>query len=133
MRSKIVGQALVITLGTRLDALKHTAKYAPKALYLFSEDDEGHTAERFGVHIVDKPVTGTLTKYGATIGSCNADGFAQITLPLQGVEAEKRRGTVIDLYGRAMFDLAEIETNVAAALETLDTQIASVIENMEVE
>ena len=133
MRSKIVGQALVITLGTRLDALKHTAKYAPKALCLFTEDDEGHTAERFRVRVVDKPVTGDLNKYGATIGGCNADGFAQITLPLQGVEAEKRRGTVIDLYGKAMFDLAEVETNVAAALETLDTQIASVIENMEVE
>ena len=133
MRSKIVGQALVITLETKLDDLKRAAKYAPKAMYLFGEDDEGHTAERFGVQVVGKPVTGTLTKYGATIGSCNADGFAQITLPLQGVEAEKRRGTVIDLYGKAMFDLAEVETNVAAALETIDTQIASVVENMEVE
>ena len=133
MRSKIVGQALVITLGTRLDALQRAAKYAPKALYLFGEDDEGHTAERFGVQVVNKPVTGSLNKYGATIGSCNSDGFAQITLPLQGVEAEKRRGTVIDLYGKAMFDLAEVETNVAAALDTIDTQIASVVENMEVE
>ena len=133
MRSKIVGQALVITLGTRLDALKRAAKYAPKALCLFAEDDEGHTAERFRVQVVDKPVTGALNKYGATIGGCNTDGFAQITLPLQGVEAEKRRGTVIDLYGKAMFDLAEVETNVAAALDTIDTQIASVVENMEVE
>ena len=133
MRSKIVGQALVITLDTKLDDLKRAAKYAPKAMYLFGEDDEGHTAERFGVQVVDKPVTGSLNKYGATIGSCNSDGFAQITLPLQGVEAEKRRGTVIDLYGKAMFDLAEVETNVAAALDTIDTQIASVVENMEVE
>ena len=133
MRSKIVGQALVITLETKLDDLKRAAKYAPKAMYLFGEDDEGHTAERFGVQVVGKPVTGSLNKYGATIGSCNADGFAQITLPLQGVEAEKRRGTVIDLYGKAMFDLAEVETNVAAALDTIDTQIASVVENMEVE
>ena len=133
MRSKIVGQALVITLETKLDDLKRAAKYAPKAMYLFGEDDEGHTAERFGVQVVGKPVTGTLTKYGATIGSCNADGFAQITLPLQGVEAEKRKGFVIDMYGKAMFDLAEVETNVAAALETIDTQIASVVENMEVE
>ena len=133
MRSKIVGQALVITLETKLDDLKRAAKYAPKAMYLFGEDDEGHPAVRFGVQVVNKPVTGSLNKYGATIGSCNADGFAQITLPLQGVEAEKRRGTVIDLYGKAMFDLAEVETNVAAALETVDTQIASVIENMEVE
>lgn len=133
MRSKIVGQALVITLETKLDDLKRAAKYAPKAMYLFGEDDEGHTAERFGVQVVGKPVTGTLTKYGATIGSCNADGFAQITLPLQGIEAKKRKGAVIDLYGKAMFDLAEVETNVAAALETIDTQIASVVENMEVE
>ena len=133
MRSKIVGQALVITLETKLDDLKRAAKYAPKAMYLFGEDDEGHIAERFGVQVVGKPVTGSLNKYGATIGSCNADGFAQITLPLQGVEAEKRRGTVIDLYGKAMFDLAEVETNVAAALDTIDTQIASVVENMEVE
>ena len=133
MRSKIVGQALVITLETKLDDLKRAAKYAPKAMYLFGEDDEGHPAVRFGVQVVNKPVTGSLNKYGATFGSCNADGFAQITLPLQGVEAEKRRGTVIDLYGKAMFDLAEVETNVAAALETVDTQIASVIENMEVE
>ena len=133
MRSKIVGQALVITLETKLDDLKRAAKYAPKAMYLFAEDDEGHTAERFGVQVVNKPVTGSLNKYGATIGSCNADGFAQITLPLQGVKAEKRRGTVIDLYGKAMFDLAEVETNVAAALDTIDTQIASVVENMEVE
>ena len=88
MRSKIVGQALVITLETKLDDLKRAAKYAPKAMYLFAEDDEGHTAERFGVQVVGKPVTGSLNKYGATIGSCNADGFAQITLPLQGVEAE---------------------------------------------
>ena len=133
MRSKIVGQALVITLETKLDDLKRAAKYAPKAMYLFAEDDEGHTAERFGVQVVGKPVTGSLNKYGATIGSCNTDGFAQITLPLQGVEAEKRKDAVIDLYGKAMFDLAEIETNVATALETLDTQIASVVENMEVE
>ena len=133
MRSKIVGQALVITLETKLDDLKRAAKYAPKAMYLFAEDDEGHTAERFGVQVVGKPVTGSLTKYGATIGSCNADGFAQITLPLQGVEAKKRKGFVIDMYGKAMFDLAELETNVAAALETIDTQIASVVENMEVE
>ena len=133
MRSKIVGQALVITLGTKLDDLKRAAKYAPKAMYLFAEDDEGHIAERFGVQVVGKPVTGSLNKYGATIGSCNADGFAQITLPLQGIEAEKRKGAVIDMYGKAMFDLAEIETNVAAALRTIDTQIASVIENMEVE
>ena len=133
MRSKIVGQALVITLDTKLDDLKRAAKYAPKAMYLFGEDDEGHTAERFRVRVVDKPVTGDLNKYGATIGGCNADGFAQITLPLQGVEAEKRRGTVIDLYGKAMFDLAEVETNVAAALDTIDTQIASVVEHMEVE
>lgn len=133
MRSKIVGQALVITLETKLDDLKRAAKYAPKTLYLFAEDDEGHTAERFGVQVVNKPVTGGLNKYGATIGSCNADGFAQITLPLQGVEAEKRKGAVIDLYGKAMFDLAEVETNVAAALETIDTQIASVVEHMEVE
>ena len=133
MRSKIVGQALVITLGTKLDDLKRAAKYAPKAMYLFAEDDEGHIAERFGVQVVGKPVTGSLNKYGATIGSCNADGFAQITLPLQGIEAEKRKGAVIDMYGKAMFDLAEIETNVAAALRTIDTQIASVVENMEVE
>ena len=133
MRSKIVGQALVITLETKLDDLKRAAKYAPKALYLFGEDDEGHTVERFRVQVVDKPVTGHLNKYGATIGGCNADGFAQITLPLQGVETKKRRDTVIDLYGKAMFDLAEVETNVAAALETIDTQIASVVENMEVE
>lgn len=133
MRSKIVGQALIITLETKLDDLKRAAKYAPKALCLFTEDDEGHTAERFRVQIVDKPVTGALNKYGATIGGCNADGFAQITLPLQGVEAEKRKGFVIDMYGKAMFDLAEIETNVAAALGTIDTQIASVVENMEVE
>ena len=133
MRSKIVGQALVITLETKLDDLKRAAKYAPKAMYLFAEDDEGHIAERFGVQVVGKPVTGSLNKYGATIGSCNADGFAQITLPLQGIEAEKRKGAVIDMYGKAMFDLAEIETNVAAALRTIDTQIASVIENMEVE
>ena len=133
MRSKTVGQALVITLETKLDDLKRAAKYAPKAMYLFGEDDEGHTAVRFGVQVVNKPITGSLNKYGATFGSCNADGFAQITLPLQGVEAEKRRGTVIDLYGKAMFDLAEVETNVAAALDTIDTQIASVVENMEVE
>ena len=133
MRSKIVGQALVITLGTKLDDLKRAAKYAPKAMYLFAEDDEGHIAERFGVQVVNKPVTGSLNKYGATIGSCNSDGFAQITLPLQGVEAESRKGAVIDLYGKAMFDLAEVETNVAAALGTIDTQIASVVENMEVE
>ena len=133
MRSKIVGQALVITLETKLDDLKRAAKYAPKALYLFGEDDEGHTAVRFGVQVVGKPITGSLNKYGATFGSCNADGFAQITLPLQGVEAEKRKGTVIDLYGKAMFDLAEVETNVAAALDTIDTQIASVVEHMEVE
>ena len=133
MRSKIVGQALVITLETKLDDLKRAAKYAPKAMYLFGEDDEGHPAVRFGVQVVNKPITGSLNKYGATFGSCNADGFAQITLPLQGVEAEKRKGFVIDMYGKAMFDLAEVETNVAAALETIDTQIASVIENMEVE
>ena len=133
MRSKIVGQALVITLGTKLDDLKRAAKYAPKAMYLFAEDDEGHIAERFGVQVVNKPVTGSLNKYGATIGSCNSDGFAQITLPLQGVEAESRKGAVIDLYGKAMFDLAEVETNVATALGTIDTQIASVVENMEVE
>lgn len=133
MRSKIVGQALVITLETKLDDLKRAAKYAPKALCLFTEDDEGHVAERFKVQVIGKPVTGDLNKYGATIGGCNTEGFAQITLPLQGVEAEKRKGIAIDKYGKAMFDLAEIETNVAAALETIDTQIASVVENMEVE
>lgn len=133
MRSKIVGQALVITLETKLDDLKRAAKYAPKALCLFTEDDEGHVAERFKVQVIGKPVTGDLNKYGATIGGCNTEGFAQITLPLQGVEAEKRKDIAIDLYGKAMFDLAEIETNVAAALETIDTQIASVVENMEVE
>ena len=133
MRSKIVGQALVITLETKLDDFKRAAKYAPQALCLFTEDDDGRTAERFKVQVMNKPVTGELNKYGAVIGGCNAEGFAQITMPLQGVEAEKRRGAVIDLYGKAMFDLAEVETNVAAALAAVDAQIASVVENMEVE
>ena len=133
MRSKIVGQALVITLETKLDDFKRAAKYAPQALCLFTEDDDGRTAERFKVQVMNKPVTGELNKYGAVIGGCNAEGFAQITMPLQRVEAEKRRGAVIDLYGKAMFDLAEVETNVAAALAAVDAQIASVVENMEVE
>lgn len=133
MRSKIVGQALVITLETKLDDLKRAAKYAPQALCLFTEDDEGRTAERFKVQVMNKPVTGELNKYGAVIGGCNANGFAQITLPLQGVEAEQRKGKVIDAYGKAMFDLAEVEANVAAALEAVDAQIASVVETMEVE
>lgn len=133
MRSKIVGQALVITLDTALADLKRAAKYAPKALCLYAEDDEGHTAERFKVMVVDKPVTGGLNKFGAVIGACDSQGKAQITLPLQNIKTEERKFKVTEMYAAMMVDLAEVEENVARKLEVINSRIASVVENMEVE
>ena len=130
MKTKVVGEALVITSGFTMEDLREVEKYKPEALKLIKEDN-GSREEVFAVCLV--PNADTIGKYGANFGAATGEnGLATITrcVSLDGVTDVKQY--IADNLGAALANLDAIEVQVGAALEEVKAMKQKAMDSIEV-
>lgn len=132
MKTKIVGQAAVITSELKVEQIKKLARYNPKALRVIEGSGKDAT-EKFMVGF-SEGASGAASKCGITFNATTTDGFAQVTLPIPGnVEADKRAAWAEDSLGMVAFNLRIVEEQAASALADVDGKLAAFTSNLVVE
>ena len=127
----IAGDAIIVTSGKSLKALKTLEEYRPKALRLIETDENGKKEEIFRVE--PAAAAGSITQTGATFASETHDEakLAPITSPVPaGTE------NVIDyaakLVGKAVVRLNKVEAGIDDALAEVEAENAEVMANITV-
>lgn len=124
----VLGQAVVITSGMKLEALKKLKKYRPDALVLKGGDDGKEPVFRIGVTSDD---AGSINEYSAVFGGETHDDakLATITLAIpEGVEDV--RNFVAETIGRHVLNLIKLEETLPSALAEVDAEKAKILENI---
>lgn len=120
---KTLGNAFTIISGIKMAALKNLAKFHPATLQ--KKDKDGKNVV-FAIGVADAG-KGSVTDFGVSFDSENADGFAQVTklFPV-GTKAEDREKYIVDNVGGVLLALNDFEDDVNDASTGLDAEIAAV-------
>ena len=130
-KMKILGTAVTITSAIKVADLKKLEKFKPEALKLI-ECVGNAKEEKFSVALGTNPITPSVTKYGVVFNSENADGYAEVTLPIPtSIAADKRKEYVADTYGYALLSLNELESQIAKVLVETEADFIAINENIE--
>jgi hypothetical protein len=125
-KTTIVGNAIVVTSSLKLEDLKKVAKYRPKALTLY-EDEE----PVFVLKVGDD--TGRIDKYGAVFAGKTSDpeGHATITMIYSNLaDGADIREEVAETFGYALLNLNKIEDSLPTVIEELANEHARILENI---
>ena len=128
----IAGDACVITSGKKLEDIKMLEKYSPKALCLYGDDEENKKEVVFRVGTTDG--VGSITKFGASFASKDAEGNATITFlipqDLDGYADVKTY--VAEKIGAAVMKLSRVEEQFNLALQTVEAERNAIMEQITV-
>ena len=118
----VVGDAMVVTSGAKLEDIKSIAKYRPNALVLMGGKDNKEELFRVGV----TKGAGSISQYGVSFGkeSRGDEGFAQITLLLP--DGKDVKEYISDTYGRALLNLEKLEGTFHGVLEEIGAEKARI-------
>ena len=124
----VIGNTAAIVSGVKLEDVLVLEKYKPKALILKEQNDDGKPVEVF--RIGSGSGNGTIGKFGVNFGSAtNAEGFAVVTVQMpEGVDDAV--GFIADNFGPALVMLNKVEEQVPAALATVESERAEILENI---
>lgn len=116
-KTKIVGDAIVITSAHTPEELKLVQKYRPEAMTLYSIDEAGRKTAVFKVAVSEGDDMGSLGTYGGSYAKETHDVSQRATITLfvpAGVE--DTHDYVLDTYGPALGSLRKIDDFVGDAL-----------------
>ena len=118
----VVGDAMVVTSGAKLEDIKSIAKYRPEALILKGGKDNKEEIFRVGV----TKGAGSINQYGVSFGkeSRGDEGFAQLTLLLP--DGKDAKEYISDTYGRALLNLEKLEGTFPGVLEEIGAEKARI-------
>lgn len=128
-KTKIFGDSVVITSSIKLADLKNVAKYAPKALTLMGGED--NKEELFKI-MVGKSGAGSINAWGASFAPATRDheGKATITMMVPAA-VEKAKEWVVEEFGGALMNLAEVEKTLPAVIEKIAADKKAVEDSIE--
>ena len=128
-KTKIFGDSGVITSRIKLAELKNGAKYAPKALTLMGGEDGKE--ELFKI-MVGKSGAGPINAWGASFAPATRDheGKATITMMVPAA-VEKAKEWVVEEFGGALMNLAEVEKTLPAVIEKIAADKKAVEDSIE--
>ena len=121
---KIVEDACILTSQMKLEDIKKVQKIRPKALSLYTTDDEGNIEEIFRVAAGK---SASISQYGITFNKANKNGFATITT-LFPEHVKDKKAWICENYVKLFAMLKEVEKNVKHELELI-AEIFNDIEN----
>lgn len=119
MKTKILGKSVTVTSDIKMEELKELQKFNPEAL--LKKDKDGNVIYAIGVG------TASISPYGASFDDKNAEGFAQLSFPINCKDEDKEK-FVKDTFGNSIFNLMEMEETVIASLATLSSKITAIKE-----
>ena len=126
----IVGNAVVVTSSLKLEDIAKVAKYRPEALILKGGEDGKEPVFRIGVGSC-----GTINKYGAEFDGETHDEekLATITLLAEVYgDAPDIKEAVADTIGSWVVTLNQLEAQIPAVLQEIDTAKAEILANITV-
>lgn len=128
-KTKIFGDSVVMTSSVKLADLKNIAKYAPKALTLMGGEDGKEPI--FSI-CIGKSGAGSLNAFGATFAPATRDseGKATITMMIPAA-VEKAKEWVVEEFGGALMNLAELEKQLPAVVEKIAADKKAVEDSIE--
>jgi len=130
-KARILGTSVTITSAIKVADLKTLAKFKPEALKLI-ETVGSAKEEKFSVALGTNPITPSVTKYGVVFNSENADGYAEVTLPIPtSIAADKRKEYVADTYGYALLNLNQLERQIAEVITETEADFIAINEGIE--
>lgn len=128
VQAKIVGNAVVVESNMKLDELKLIAKYRPKAMIMYDEEDGNKTAV-FRVMVGDDN-NGTMSNAGVCFSNrTTADGNATVTMQLPCTH-DASKETVEETIGGALLALAKMEEGYAAIIDGIKEEQAKIREHI---
>ncbi len=109
----ILGAAVVLVSGVKLEDWKLVEKYAPDALKIVNE--KGEPVFR----VMTDGGTGSINHYGIVWGSYTSEeGNATVTALLDE-DVEDKKAAVMDVAGSALMDLVRIENSIPGIMEEI--------------
>jgi IMP cyclohydrolase len=127
-KTKIVGNAVVITSSLKADEILKVKKFTKSGLKL--RDEKGN--EIFSIDY--RPgVESSISEYGVIYGETNAEGYAQISLLMaEEVKPEDRMGVLLDNYAIALGNLNTLETYIRETATELTATVEDIKNGIEV-
>ena len=127
MKTKVVGQAVIIMTALTVAAINLLQRYQPEAL--IKKDENG-----VPVFAIAQGKLGGVSSYGITFNDTAEDGSARITLMIpDSVPAAARKQWVLDNYGLALNELADFEHEVQALFNSLSAKFNAIEAELTVE
>ena len=125
----VMGDAVIVTGGVKLEKLQKLAKFNPKSLRL-KEVVEGKATgnEVFAIATGNTP---SFSKHGVVFSGSNAEGFPTATLAIpQGLDQAKKMEYVQDAFGYGLLTLNKLEAELDLAAAVIDADIKTIEENV---
>ncbi|MDD6837385.1 MAG: hypothetical protein PUF04_09580 [bacterium] len=109
-----------------LEELQNIKRYAPKALQVFEEKEE--------VFRVMPGTKGSISAAGICFAEETADKKAKVVfeMPEAGMKAEDINAYIMDKYNEAILNLRKVETQIAAATETVAAMKKDIADNIKI-
>ena len=127
-KTKIVGNAVVITSSLKADEILKVKKFTKSGLKL--RDEKGN--EIFSIDYIPGR-NSSISEYGVVYAETNAEGYAQVTLLMdETVKAEDRMDVLLDNYAIALGNLNTLETYIREAATELTATVEGIKNNIEI-
>lgn len=126
----IAGDAAVVKSARTLDEIKLIEKYAPKALVLYTEDEDGKKQPVFRCAVSK---AGSISNAGVAFGGAARDGSGLATVTVKIPEwVTDAKAWVADEFGSAVVQLNKLEATFDDVLAQIAADKAAVEANIEV-
>lgn len=124
----VIGNAIVVTSGISLEAIKLIEKYRPQALVLF----EGEGDKKQAIFKVSTGNSGSISKFGVIFNSATRDDskLAVVTTVDENVPAEKIDQYLIDKIGTSIIKLNQLEAGLPAIIEEIKAEQEAILSNI---
>ncbi len=128
MKIKVTGQAMTITAGVKLAAIKDLKQDFGYALTISDENTGEHL---YGIAAGSE---GSINANGAVFNAADADGYAQMTVKFPSViAADKREAYVRKNYGQGIALLKTHEETIVKQMGDVVTSIDEAMDAVEVD
>lgn len=121
----VVGQAVVVTSGLKLEDIKTIEKYRPDALILKGGENNKEELFRIGTG------AGSINQYGASFNEATRDDnkFAVITLTTD-YSGDDIKGYVADQLGSAITNLKALEEKLPEVVESIKAERKAIMDGI---
>lgn len=128
-KTKIFGEAIVVTSTIKLEDLKKVERYSCNSLILKGGEDGKQPI--FGV-CVAKEGMGNISSISVSFAPTtrNAEGYATVTMTIPDGVADAKEW-VVDKFGGALMYLAELEKALPAVVEKIKADAKAVADSIE--